>query len=73
MAFHININEEFYSLEHGQWAQDIIKKREGRWTYIIPEFRVKQGDTIYYWVYVIVDGLGYQALDKSYKVTRKYS
>lgn len=72
VAFHININEEFYGLEHGHFAQDILKKREGRWMYFIPDFKVKQGDTIYYWIYVIVDKLGYHGLDRVYKVARKY-
>lgn len=26
-------------------------------------------DTIYFWVYVVVDHLGYQGLDRSYNVT----
>lgn len=69
VAFHININEDFYALEHGQWAQDIMKKRDRRWSYYIPEFKVKQGNTIYYWVYLIVDHLGYQGLGRSYNVT----
>ncbi|KAG8262424.1 hypothetical protein J6590_053063 [Homalodisca vitripennis] len=29
----------------------------------------KQGDVIYYWIYAIIEGLGYHALDKSYTVT----
>lgn len=41
----------------------------GGWSYYKPEFKVKQGDTIYFWVYVIVDHLSYQGLGRSYNVT----
>uniref|UniRef100_A0A1B6J4S9 Uncharacterized protein n=1 Tax=Homalodisca liturata TaxID=320908 RepID=A0A1B6J4S9_9HEMI len=69
VAFHVNINEEFQTLAHGHYAQDVVKKKDGRWTYHIPLIKPKQGDVIYYWIYAIIEGLGYHALDKSYTVT----
>ncbi|XP_054287285.1 beta-1,3-glucan-binding protein-like isoform X1 [Macrosteles quadrilineatus] len=69
VAYHININEEFQGLQHGQFGVDITKKRNGRWSYYIPEFQVKKGDVIYYWIHVIVDKLAYNGLDREYRVT----
>ncbi|XP_054287230.1 beta-1,3-glucan-binding protein-like isoform X1 [Macrosteles quadrilineatus] len=69
VAFHININEEFSGVEHGQYAADITRKKSGRWTWVIPGFKVKQGDTIYYWINVIEDNQSYNGLDREHKVT----
>uniref|UniRef100_A0A1B6LTI8 Uncharacterized protein n=1 Tax=Graphocephala atropunctata TaxID=36148 RepID=A0A1B6LTI8_9HEMI len=71
VAFHVNINEEFETLAHGHYGQDVIKKRDGFWTYNIPLVKVKQGDVIYYWIYAIIEGLGYHGLDRSYHVTQE--
>lgn len=68
-AFHGNINEPFESLEAGQMARDVIKKRGDLWVFEDKNVRLKKGDVLYYWLYVILDGLGYQGLDRSYTVT----
>lgn len=72
MAFHGNINIPFEALEAGEMAKDIIRKRGDRWVFEDKSVRLKSGDVIYYWIYVILDGLGYQGLDRSHTVTGKY-
>ncbi|XP_018324602.1 gram-negative bacteria-binding protein 3 isoform X2 [Agrilus planipennis] len=59
-AFHGNVNKEMDGLEAGQMSVDIIKKKKGKWTYRNKSVKVKPGDIIYYWLFVIKDGLGYR-------------
>lgn len=47
-------------LEAGDWARDITKAKEGRWTFRDRNANLKLGDKIYFWTYVIKDGLGYR-------------
>nr|XP_023017872.1 beta-1,3-glucan-binding protein-like isoform X1 [Leptinotarsa decemlineata] len=71
-AFHGKINEEFDGREAGTFARDILKPRNGRWTFTDKTTKLKQGDVIYYWTYVdYFDGqnkLGYARDDQSYVV-----
>ncbi|XP_075224692.1 beta-1,3-glucan-binding protein-like [Lycorma delicatula] len=68
-AFHGNVNEDFeMGHEAGQMAQDVLRKKNGRWTYINRNIRLKKGDILYYWLYVIKDKLGYERLFQSYTV-----
>lgn len=73
VAYHVKFNDEFYSLEAGTIAVDIIKKRNGRWLYEDRTTRLKLGDTIYYWVHVVYDGLGYNLLDQQHVVKEFYN
>lgn len=59
-AFHGKLNEPMVGLEAGQWSRDITKHRNGRWTFIDHNTKLEEGDTIYYWTYVIHNGLGYR-------------
>lgn len=68
VAYHVKINEDFYSLEAGTIAVDIIKKKNGRWVYEDRSTRLKEGDIVYYWVHVVYDGLGYNLLDQHHVV-----
>jgi hypothetical protein len=68
-AFHGNVNKEMNGLEAGQMARDIIKAKNGRWTFYDDRLRLKVGDVIYYWLYVQYEGLGYQKLDQTWTVT----
>lgn len=74
-AFHGNINEEFNGREAGQFARDITKAKNGRWTFVDKLTKFKPGDKIYYWTYVIYDDgknkLGYANDDQEYTVTGK--
>lgn len=72
MAFHVKINEDFYGLEAGQIARDIIKVRNGRWTYEDRQTMLKRDDILYYWVHVVYQGLGYNLIDQSHRVTGKF-
>ncbi|KAJ6635285.1 Beta-1,3-glucan-binding protein 1 [Pseudolycoriella hygida] len=67
-AFHGKLNEEFDGLTSGQWATDITKVRDGRFTFNDRMTRLKIGDTLYFWTYVIYEGLGYRQEDGAFKV-----
>lgn len=71
MAFHVKVNEDFDGLEAGQIARDILKVRNGRWTYQDHQTQLKRDDIIYYWIHVVYQGLGYNTIDKSYRVVGK--
>ncbi|XP_076173187.1 gram-negative bacteria-binding protein 3-like [Ptiloglossa arizonensis] len=59
VAYHVKFNEDFQSFEAGTISIDILKTRNGRWTYEDRTTRHKHGDIIYYWIHVVFDGLGY--------------
>ncbi|XP_037720407.1 gram-negative bacteria-binding protein 3 [Drosophila subpulchrella] len=67
-AFHGKLNEEMEGLEAGTWARDIVKAKNGRWTFRDRTTALKPGDTLYYWTYVIYNGLGYREDDGSFVV-----
>lgn len=71
MAYHVKVNEDFDGLEAGQIAKDILKVRDGRWTYQDRHTQLKRDDIIYYWIHVVYQGLGYNTIDKSYQVVGK--
>lgn len=62
-AFHGKLNEEFDGLEAGSWARDIVVAKNGRWTFRDKVTRLKVGDVLYFWTYVIYNGLGYSQYD----------
>ncbi|XP_047026780.1 beta-1,3-glucan-binding protein-like [Helicoverpa zea] len=68
-AFHGNLNEEMNGLEAGRWSRDITKQKNGRWTFRDRSVELKVGDTIYFWTYVIKDGLGYRQDNGEWTVT----
>ncbi|CAG4946617.1 unnamed protein product [Parnassius apollo] len=68
-AFHGNLNEEMDGLEAGQWARDITKVKNGRWTFKDKNAKLKIGDKIYFWTYVIKNGLGYRQDNGEWTVT----
>ncbi|EDW31174.1 GL20727 [Drosophila persimilis] len=67
-AFHGKLNEEMEGLEAGTWARDIVKMKNGRWTFRDRLAVLKPGDTLYYWTYVIYNGLGYREDDGTFVV-----
>ncbi|XP_013108539.2 gram-negative bacteria-binding protein 3 [Stomoxys calcitrans] len=67
-AFHGKLNEEMVGLEAGTWARDIVKHKDGRWTFRDRVTKLALGDTLYYWTYVIYKGLGYREDDGVYVV-----
>lgn len=73
VAYHIKFNEDFDGLEAGHIAKDILKLRNGRWTYQDRHTELKRDDVIYYWVHVVYQGLGYNLIDQSYRVIDFYN
>ncbi|KAG7295857.1 Beta-1-3-glucan-binding protein [Plutella xylostella] len=68
-AFHGKLNEEMDGLEAGHWARDITKPKDGVWTFRDRAARLKVGDKVYFWTFVIKDGLGYRQDDGEWTVT----
>lgn len=69
MAFHGNLNEEMEGLEAGQWARDITQAKDGKWIFRDKNAQLKIGDTVYFWTYVIKNGLGYRQDNGKWTVT----
>ncbi|KAJ8944326.1 hypothetical protein NQ318_016133 [Aromia moschata] len=72
-AFHGKINEEMDGREAGTFSRDILKPKNGRWTFSDSSTKLKAGDIIYYWTYVeyAADGknkLGYPNDDQMFVV-----
>ncbi|XP_049819261.1 beta-1,3-glucan-binding protein-like [Aethina tumida] len=71
-AFHGKINEEMNGREAGTLSRDIVKSKEGRWTFYEPTAKLNIGDKLYYWTYVeYFDGvhkLGYPKDNQFYEV-----
>ncbi|CAH2090809.1 unnamed protein product [Euphydryas editha] len=68
-AFHGNLNQEMEGLEAGQWARDITKPKNGTWIFRDRNVELKLGDKIYFWTYVIKNGLGYRQDNGEWTVT----
>lgn len=62
--------------EGGTFSRDILKQKDGRWTFADKITSLKKGDIIYYWTYVdYFDGtrtLGYVRDDQSFVVNGKF-
>lgn len=70
-AFHGNINEELDFLEAGQFSKDISKRTGDYWIFEDRTCRLKVGDRINFWLFVIKDKLGYRYDDGEYTITGK--
>ncbi|XP_037024347.1 uncharacterized protein LOC119066151 [Bradysia coprophila] len=69
-AFHGNVNSKLDMLDGGSLSKDITKPKNGMWTYTDVSIKLKIGDTINYWLYVVKDGLGYR-LDQQQFVVKE--
>lgn len=67
-AFHGNINQPMDGLEAGQFSKDILKKCGDKWVFQDRTTKLQPGDVIYYWLYILRDGLGYRYDDGSFTV-----
>ncbi|KAL0822272.1 hypothetical protein ABMA28_004387 [Loxostege sticticalis] len=68
-AFHGKLNEEMEGLEAGTWSRDITQVKNGRWTFRDRNAELKIGDKIYFWTYILKDGLGYRQDNGEWTVT----
>ncbi|KAF9408553.1 hypothetical protein HW555_011795, partial [Spodoptera exigua] len=70
VGFRININVDFEDgLNDGQINKDNTQPRNGYWVYMNRKEKLNVGDTIYYWLYVIKNGMGHFVTDLAYEVT----
>lgn len=52
----------------GLWPRDVTKPTNGRWTYTNRDAELNLGDKIYFWTYVVYDGVGYREEDGEWTV-----
>eukprot|EP00093_Oithona_nana_P007883 07883.XXX_295582_295891_1 [CDS] Oithona nana genome sequencing. len=58
---HFNINKELSGVSAGDYNIMISSPgADGSWVYEDPAIEVKDGDTVYYWILIMVNGGGYQ-------------
>lgn len=72
-AFHGNLNIPMEGLENGQFSADILKHKNGRWTFTNRKHEIKVGDVLYYWLYVQKDSLGYRRDDQKHEFTGNFN
>lgn len=70
-AFHGNINKPLVRLEAGQLSQDILQREGNEWVFSDSNVKLNVSDKIFYWLYVLKDGLGYRYDDGVYEVKGK--
>nr|CAD7265980.1 unnamed protein product [Timema shepardi] len=68
-AFHGNINKPMRDLEAGMMSRDILMPHEGLWVFKDETIKLNVGDIVYYWLFVIVHGLGYRKDHQMWTVT----
>lgn len=59
-------------LEAGHWSRDITKAKNGLWIFRDRKAKLKIGDKIYFWTYVLKNGLGYRQDNGEWTVTGMY-
>nr|XP_023023685.1 uncharacterized protein LOC111511898 [Leptinotarsa decemlineata] len=59
-AFHGSLNKPMNGLEAGEFSRDILIKTDGQWVFEDHTTKLKPGDVINYWLFVIKDRLGYR-------------
>ncbi|KAL1517636.1 hypothetical protein ABEB36_001374 [Hypothenemus hampei] len=67
-AFHGNINVAMNGLEAGEFSKDILKKCNGVWIFEDVTKKLHEGDVLYFWLYVIKNGLGHRYDDGEFVV-----
>ncbi|KAB0799701.1 hypothetical protein PPYR_07581 [Photinus pyralis] len=72
-AFHGNINRKLVGLGAGEFSVDIRKQENGKWIFHDSSRKLKGGDVIYYWLFVIKDGLGYRLDDGRFVVEESHN
>lgn len=81
LAFHGNLNKQLKGIDAGQFSEDVLDKDTncpefgGRncWTYVNRKQLISKGDTLYYWTYVIKNGLGYLRRNQIFVFNGKFS
>lgn len=72
-AFHGNVNHKLVDLGAGEFSVDIRKHENGKWTFHNLSRKLKAGDVIYYWLFVIREGLGYRLDDGRFVVEESHN
>ncbi|XP_030836379.1 beta 1,3-glucanase isoform X1 [Strongylocentrotus purpuratus] len=66
VAFHYNINTPLSGVGAGQYNYDVTTTTDGYFVHENRDVDVENGDVVYYWVYTVYTGLGYQLTDQSW-------
>lgn len=57
-AFHGQLNVPFDGHEAGTWSRDVMRVKHGRFTFRDCNTKLQSGDVIYFWTFVVRNGLG---------------
>lgn len=67
-SFHGQLNVPLGGREAGTWARDVVRVRNGRFTFRDCETELRSGDVLYFWTFVVCDQLGYHQDDGRFEV-----
>lgn len=67
MAFHGSINRPVSARSAGTWNKDITTVTDGYYTFRDMGTKFNIGDRLYFWLYVVYNGLGYHLEDQHYE------
>lgn len=70
-AFHGNLRNPIFGEEAGSYSGEATKAIDGRWTFIDRTAIIREGDVIYFWVYIKHEDVGYPIKNLNYTVTGK--
>ncbi|XP_071483403.1 beta-1,3-glucan-binding protein-like [Diadema antillarum] len=68
VAYHYNINRPLNGVAAGDYNYDVTEPTGNYWVHEKTDINPQIGDTVYYWVYVVYNGVGYQLLEQSWAV-----
>jgi len=69
VAVHYTVNSPISGVNPGKWNYDIRSKTGGQWVHENRNVRLNNGDTVYYWLYMLVNGRGRQVTGQNWKVS----
>lgn len=69
VSFHVQFNKDWIGLEVGPLTKDYVKPHNGQWTFEDKNVELKIGDTVYYWVNIVYNGVDYNLVDQKFIVT----
>lgn len=64
VAIHYSINSPLSGVQAGRWNYDIRSKSGGQWVHENRHVTVNRGDVVNYWIYMLVNGRGWQVMDQ---------
>lgn len=69
-AFHGNVNQPIKGKEDGTINKQILAPQNGVWSFTDPTVQLKAGDTVYYWIFVQHQRLGFDKQEQQFSVAK---